>query len=242
MTDLIKQALEGLNPENPTLWNSDGLPKVDTIRGILGDNKITRADIEAAIPNFTRSEAAKLVLASRQGQADAPDPAPPSQESPPPSQNGAESSQGPILEDFLEVEVKDPEILGMAYQRVVSDLGFVNRGIAEFTHQVTELSRRKGKIEIRLRELSARCANLSAVGQRLESQNKIDPARPIQAYIKKQNEIRAAKAMKAKAFLEAGTNLKDVQAALSNKSKLDAAMNMRKPGLGGRRPSFQVHK
>lgn len=49
------EALQKLDKANDNHWTSDGLPKVDTVRFLAGDQTITREQISAAAPNFNRN-------------------------------------------------------------------------------------------------------------------------------------------------------------------------------------------
>lgn len=51
----IKDALETLDPDEDAHWTKKGLADVNTVEEILGFD-VTRADIEAAAPDFTRPQ------------------------------------------------------------------------------------------------------------------------------------------------------------------------------------------
>jgi len=54
----IKMALKmWLDPLNDAHWTKGGLPRLDIIRELLADTSITRADVHAAEPGFTREVA-----------------------------------------------------------------------------------------------------------------------------------------------------------------------------------------
>lgn len=54
--ELIKAAVDGLDPANDDHWTSAGLPAVDAVKEALGAD-VTRAQIEAAAPEAKRPEA-----------------------------------------------------------------------------------------------------------------------------------------------------------------------------------------
>lgn len=56
----LKEALLTLDPENDDLWTSTGLPSVEAVKDAMGGEGVTRADIEAAAPGFTRGNRAGL--------------------------------------------------------------------------------------------------------------------------------------------------------------------------------------
>lgn len=51
----ISDALEVLDPADDEVWTQDGKPKVDTIIEVVGFD-VTRKEIEAVAPEFTRSQ------------------------------------------------------------------------------------------------------------------------------------------------------------------------------------------
>lgn len=53
----ITEALEKLDPSNDNHWTNDGLPRIETIRMLAGDQSITREAITAEAPNFSRQTA-----------------------------------------------------------------------------------------------------------------------------------------------------------------------------------------
>lgn len=50
----INAALGMLNPDDDGQWTSDGLPLMETMRGITGDEKLTREQVTAVAPEFSR--------------------------------------------------------------------------------------------------------------------------------------------------------------------------------------------
>ena len=139
---------------------------------------------------------------------------------------------------WLDMHIEDEEIMGTHPQKVYSNLELAERGLKEFNRQYDELVRRKADIEAKMKVIGSRSAHLSQHIERVKSQRGIDPAKERKAFIQKQHEIRKAKAEKAQEFLRAGTNQKDVLAALTSKSKLDSALQNRRPSMGSSRPNY----
>lgn len=50
----IAEALQSLDHADDTLWTDDGAPRVDAVQRITNDDKITRAQINDALPGFVR--------------------------------------------------------------------------------------------------------------------------------------------------------------------------------------------
>jgi hypothetical protein len=53
----INNALDQLDPENNDHWTKDDKPKMSVIEDIIGDKSITRGDVEAVRPGFSRDSA-----------------------------------------------------------------------------------------------------------------------------------------------------------------------------------------
>lgn len=53
----ILEALGKLDPANENHWTADGLPRIETVRMLAGDQTITREQITAEAPDFSRSTA-----------------------------------------------------------------------------------------------------------------------------------------------------------------------------------------
>ncbi len=51
----ILEALKKLDPANPNHWTEDGSPRMDTIKFMSGDASLTREQVTAAAPGFSRS-------------------------------------------------------------------------------------------------------------------------------------------------------------------------------------------
>lgn len=50
----LQEALNGLDPKNDLHWTQKGLPSLQVLETILGGGGVTRKEIEAAIPGFSR--------------------------------------------------------------------------------------------------------------------------------------------------------------------------------------------
>lgn len=55
MSERIVAALKTLDASNPNHWTAEGLPRLETVRILVGDQAITRADISACAPAFSRT-------------------------------------------------------------------------------------------------------------------------------------------------------------------------------------------
>ena len=57
MNDKILDALKKLDVENANHWTTDGLPRLETVRMLAGNQSITREQVSLAAPGFTRTTA-----------------------------------------------------------------------------------------------------------------------------------------------------------------------------------------
>ena len=53
--DKIKLALDLLDHDNDEHWTQAGLPSMDAVEALVGDDTITRSDVESASPGFVRN-------------------------------------------------------------------------------------------------------------------------------------------------------------------------------------------
>ena len=65
MSDKIRAALAQLEVGNDNHWTEDGLPRMETIKFMTGDQAITRELVNQAVPGFSRSTAAAVLAAAK---------------------------------------------------------------------------------------------------------------------------------------------------------------------------------
>jgi hypothetical protein len=58
----LAQALSKLDPLNDNHWTQDGLPRLDTLKMLTGDQTITRDSITSQFPEYKRVGAGQVVL------------------------------------------------------------------------------------------------------------------------------------------------------------------------------------
>lgn len=104
MSNLL-DTLKKLKPENDDHWTSDGLPRLDVLSKAVG-REVTRDELNATVPGFSRVSAAEL------GAADAADAAPtaphvptPAEKLPETVQEAAQDAPVPELEEAAALSV-----------------------------------------------------------------------------------------------------------------------------------------
>lgn len=68
----IKEALIQLDPEMNEQWTEDGLPLVDSVKELTGNEELTRQDITDADPTFNRDLARSRPIKNSGGEPPAP--------------------------------------------------------------------------------------------------------------------------------------------------------------------------
>lgn len=69
MAEAIKQALLQADPDDVSVWNTDGQVKLEYVQSFVGSaGRVTRADVDSVAPGFTRA-AAKAYRDSRTAEA-----------------------------------------------------------------------------------------------------------------------------------------------------------------------------
>lgn len=252
----IKQALTTLDPSNDDHWTSDGLPRVETVAGLVGGD-VTRKNITDAAPSFLRPQGSGFDPVGAPTPEPTPDPtpepdepaepavpettedtsveqdpvAPPEESDPQPESDSVQAAHVTIMDD----------VVGMSPNEVFRDLDLVDRAIDEFGRQSEILTARREAIMVQLKDIGRRSALLSGARNKLTRMGaKTNKPTTIQNYLRAQQEARAQRALRAQRFIEAGTTAEDVKEQLGGASKIDAAMKQRKVARGAARPAYPV--
>jgi hypothetical protein len=56
-TRRVREAVAALDPENDEHWTAGGVPRIDAVEKALGRAGLTRAEVERAVPGYTRDTA-----------------------------------------------------------------------------------------------------------------------------------------------------------------------------------------
>lgn len=226
MSDKIKAALLALDVTNDNHWTNDGAPRIDSLKIAVGNPSLTREDVNAAVPGFSRATAGNFAETGTSGVAPAPTPTPgdapvtatsAEQEAPAPAP-APESDDLPNLggEPLAEQvntsrgTMQLPDVTGM-------DLEEAN----EFLSQLMDV---RSQVQQAIPEVQNQIARLE---HELKVATGTDNHNPIQAYLASQvalNEERAALRLTVE---ESGVNLKDLSQRLGA-SPIDQALASRK--------------
>jgi hypothetical protein len=226
MTDTNKlvAALSQLDSGNTNHWTAEGLPRLDTLKMLAGDPSLTREQVTAAAPGYTRenrvvnlaAEVAAAVPPAATKPADPP--AAPASVTNEGGDNGADDA---LAGGAASQEVA-PSAAGQGAAPEEGELAGAQRVLAEALAAEEEAKRAVAKATATLDRL-------------LEADAKSRPAvssfAPVEGYLKSQQAAREARG--ARMLELKGIPLKDI---LPKPAPIDAAF-ARKTGFGHKRPT-----
>lgn len=253
MTKLL-EALAGLDVNNAQHWTSDGLPRLETVRFLSGDNSLTREAVSAAAPGFTRMTptlpSAEQAQQGTQQAAQAPaagagdtSTTQPGSEAPgaaagPDSAAPSDSAEGGEHGDQANADqAADGAGPAAANEPEESELA------GDLDAQVEQARARVDKAQRAAQEAGAALAKAQDELDRLVSLQ--DATRPsasqslaeaVQSYHESQKRLLAQRGAQRQMLAQAGIKLSDL---LPSKSKLDSALS-RKTERGGQRPAIKL--
>ena len=222
----IVAALDELDIDNDNHWTGDGDPRLEAVSEFLNGEKVTRAQVKDAAPHFTRTNPELAEIVDTQPTAAQPQvptaPEAPAATAPVPEAAAGAAPTDPVPEDAAKPAEGGPE------------LSEGERLEAEAQEMRTEIDRMKAKLSAKEQEAARAFA---------KEEKALDPhqdQKDRMAYIRKQQENRAARAEASKE-LRAALGLTHPNLAKTiGRSPIDAAMMARKPEIGATRPSFAV--
>ena len=216
----IKEALAQLDTLDDDQWTTDGAPKTETVSEIMG-SKVSRADITAAAPKFSRSngdlEEVEPVVENKQPEVKEAEPE-------------ATPVDTSILEAFADMDPMLPEELA---EKVLSkiDPRLLPEVDLMFAAQIAEFEKREKEMEEVKRKLKlGRALTTTWIKQLVPDMSNQEA---IQAYIRSSTEKRAAAAENIRNVL-GGLKPADI-AKLDPRAPIDRAF-ARKTQRGGNRP------
>lgn len=232
----IKDALAKLDHKNDDQWTADGSPRVDVVAAMVGNEKLTRKDITNASPNFVRDA------------ENGPSPSEDDVEQETEVSTGQEQQpavvQSPDVEEAIEEDFEDKtptclqEALELTGSDFVEDRDLFEPSLKFMDDEMIEIERERVRLMERQKFIQQRRAQLA------QHQINTEPrGNAKSSWLKRQNEIRAAKAERARRFFEgSGASPDEVREALNVRSPIDNAMRGRKTTLGSQRPQRQIQE
>lgn len=157
----ILEALATLDVENDEQWTSDGLPKVDVVSELTENDKLKRADIMAAAPEYTRAFAADPAnLSIDPNEAAGPSP-------------GDEGE-----EELKEEELSEEDQLAGELSSLQAELGILGKQINAMENTRRDLARQVGTVGGRLDRIRSNRPQ-NDVQQYLASQTRLREERAV---------------------------------------------------------------
>lgn len=226
MTQKILDALAKLNPADDSQWTEDGLPKMDTLKSLSGVFNLTRDQVTAAAPGFSR---ANMQLGATPVQPPASAPAAPV--APPPSapQDQAATQVAPVQPAAPSTPATTPETgnEGQAAQAEPDQSLASQLKAAEA--RLERANGAKAEADREVAEASKLVDELLEKGAKVSPQESL--AEGLSAYFAQQQRIREERGRRLQAMK--GIDLRDI---LPAKAPIDAAF-ARKTQRGTQRPT-----
>jgi DNA repair exonuclease SbcCD ATPase subunit len=224
----VQRALGQLDVNNDNHWTADGLPRLETVRLLAGDQNVSREQVTQAAPGFSR--AAALGNAHLAPPVAHPTPAAATPVAPATAPVVQESVQAPGLPQHsvqagppvVVAQTTDEEIKAMEAElaELNNELAQINRAEAELKKEKSVRQTRADDLIIRIEKARPKDSNQNAITSYL-------------AQMRKNNEARAAQIGRLqKVESELGVRIRDM---MPRRAPIDDAM-ARKNGFGTKRP------
>lgn len=213
MSAKLQEALAKLDVGNDNHWTADGLPRLDTVRFMTGDQSVTRESINQVAPGFSRASAAVTTAAPVQPEVTLVAPV-----------GGVVAAEGtgigiPVAQLAAPEGEADGEVASLAQE------------IADGEEYLNQLRSARGELDKRFKEATEQLEKLKdrmTVLVPLET-----TSTTIQGYLQRQQQVLAERAARKQVLKDSGVNFRDLLGSLQ--APIDAAM-ARKNNRGTGRP------
>lgn len=206
----IKAALEKLDTSNANHWTSEGLPRLETVKMLVGDQSVTREQVTQAYPGFTRASA--TVPAAVQPTASVPTP-PTVPTTEVVTTAASAAAQAPVDDEELDKEIE------RAYAELQSAKQDYHR-----------MSVYRARFEVDFAAQAAKVDKLNAAYEKLVPVETITDV--VQSYHESRRAQMAAAAQKVVNWKELGVRIQDL---VPQRAPIDAAL-ARNTRRGAKRP------
>jgi hypothetical protein len=218
LKEKIQEALSKLDAANPNHWTDDGLPRVETVRMLAAEPKISREDITKDFPQFNRVFAATPPAAP--SQAPAPEAGAADQQAP-----AATSAPAPTAAPAVERAAVLAPVETRTAQAAVESL---EDQLETAKLQMGELRKHKDQIDQAYADISHLVDKLQVqLDETRQKPGDKSTTDTIQEYLASQQREREARGAAWKKFQDSGVKLSDI---LPQRSIVDQALaNRRAP-------------
>jgi hypothetical protein len=220
MSDKIKAALLALDVTNDNHWTNDGAPRIDSLKIAVGNPSLTREDVNAAVPGFSRATAGNFAETGTSGVAPAPTPTP--GEAPVTATSAAQAA--PMAEELPNLGGEPLAEPAPSVRQVMALPDVTGMNLEEANEFLSQLMDVRSQVQQAIPEVQNQIA-------RLEHEHKVatgtDNHNPIQAYLANQVKIGEERAALRLTVEESGVNLRELSERLGA-SPIDQALASRK--------------
>lgn len=213
MLQKILDALNKLETANDNHWTDDGLPRVETMRLLVGNPKLTREEIINAAPNFTRANAAAEAAKTTQA------PATPAQAAQAVPVQGS-TTGGKITAPAAPQPPAAPVIV----QAVSDEKGFdLETELAAERAVLEEMHKARAALDSNLKAQRDKVDALIIKTEGVREAGHIENMKGIRAYLDAQKKLGEQRAEQLRELRESGIDIKKLQDALPKAAPIDAA-------------------
>lgn len=153
--ETIAEVLKALDHSDDTLWTSDGNPLVEVVQKLVGDDKVTRAQINDALPGYARMTAEQLAHAAEVAKL------------------GLPVTPDAADDDSLMDTDETRSVLQNRVRRADEALTEARRAASEAVQEVTRAEKRLARAHADQRKYFPPITAATAIKQHLESQQKL---------------------------------------------------------------------
>lgn len=219
----LARALHELDPSNDEHWTAEDLPRMEALWELAGDAKLTRGDVTSLAPEFSR----EIAQQHRDRQAALEEQR---------KQNEDRQISQEAGRQITGEETPD-DVLTLPPEVVYADHGLTVKALEGMRERYATAAKEKVDAEKRMTDIQRHIERLERFKVRHERRDPRLAGGPssIREYLDSQQRHRQKQADSAKAFIEAGTTVKDVRRALQTTSPLDASLSARPNPQAARR-------
>lgn len=209
----ITDALAKLDPANDNHWTSDGLPRIDTVRMLAADQTLSRELITAEAPDFSRSNAAPVVVAAPLTPAVV-------------AATVAAVAQAVAEPVAAVAAVVEPELVATTGEATVLSAAdydlLIEQAQKALQEAINVRNAAQTDVEVAQNELD------SIINEKHDAGAGTSTADTIQGYLASQQSDLTERGRRAKVLQESGVTLRDIQALIPQASPLDQALTSKK--------------
>lgn len=202
----LRVALSELNPGDDDHWTAQGLPLIEKLKELTGDDTLNRKIITEQFPTFVRG-----VTLPNEDEVE----------------NAEQAQESEEVKEEKVPEVGDPVWL-MGLRRILADRELCERAVKECDRRLQLALDERKNLNDRIAELSHNSDYLGRQLQRLTPYKPDAQQEPIKAYLAAQKQNRDKKIERAMELVDEGVKQKDLKAVMKSQAPIDASYASRR--------------